>query len=190
MSLNETRNAMRTQFYGAASLDGFLADRDDSLQWLFQFGDPERPTYEAFIARVGAIAMGASTYDWLRKHLATSGEPWPYTQPCWVFTHRDLPRISGAKLTFVHGDVRPVHAAMAAAAQGGNVWIVGGGDLVGQFHDAGLLDDLIVQVTGVLLGAGKPLLPRRIVDPPLRLVGVHDMGRGFVELRYELPRPR
>ena len=77
-----------------------------------------------------------------------------------MFTSRSLPTIPDADIRFVKGDVRPVHEAMAKAANGRTLWIVGGGDLVGQFHDAGLLDELIVQVASVTLGAGKPLLPR------------------------------
>jgi dihydrofolate reductase len=67
-----------------------------------------------------------------------------------------------------------------------NIWIVGGGDLVGQFFDAGLLDELIIQVGSVTLGKGKPLFPRRVLSPVLRLVSVHQMGSGMVELRYEV----
>jgi dihydrofolate reductase len=85
--------------------------------------------------------------------------------------------------------VRPVHEAMVAAAGGKNVWIVGGGDLAGQFYDQGLLDELFVQVGSVALGTGKPLLPRAIIDPPLRLLSVRAIGTGFAELHYEVPRP-
>ena len=76
---------------------------------------------------------------------------------------------------------------MRAAANGGNLWLVGGGELVGQFYDAGLLDELIVQVGSVTLGSGKPLLPRQITSPSLRLVSVQQFGEGFAELRYEVP---
>lgn len=84
------------------------------------------------------------------------------------------------------GDIEPVHAAMQAAAGGKNLWIVGGGDLAGQFHDAGLLDELIIQIGSVTLGTGKPLLPRRLVDPPLRLMSARHLGPGMAELRYEV----
>ena len=94
----------------------------------------------------------------------------------------------GANVSFVSGDVRPVHAQMSTAAQGKNIWLVGGGDLVGQFWDADLLDELIVQVGSVTLGAGQPLLPRQIAFPPLKLTWVKQIGVGFVELRYEVPR--
>jgi dihydrofolate reductase len=117
-----------------------------------------------------------------------SGAPWPYAQPTWVFSSRELAPVPGADIRFVKGDVRPVHAQMRLAANGKNLWLVGGGDLVGQFFDAGLLDELIVQVGSVTLGAGKPLLPRRIASPPLRLVSVRQVGTGFAELHYEVPR--
>jgi dihydrofolate reductase len=117
-----------------------------------------------------------------------AGSAWPYTQPTWVFTHRALPAIAGADLRFVQGDVRPVHAAMLQAAAGRNLWIVGGGDLAGQFADAGLLDEILVQVGSVTLGRGKPLFPRRLTQPPLQLQSVRQVGSGFAELRYTLPR--
>lgn len=70
-----------------------------------------------------------------------------------------------------------------------DLWLVGGGELVGRFHDAGLLDEIIVQVGSVTLGRGKPLLPRRITGPhALRLVSARRIGPGFAELRYEVPR--
>jgi dihydrofolate reductase len=183
---------LKTQYYTASSLDGFIATEDHSLEWLFPLGDINDTSYPSFIAQVGALAMGASTYEWMLRHVvARAADPqpaWPYTQPTWVFTHRDLPAVPGADLRFVRGDVRPVHAQMQAAANGRNVWLVGGGDLVGQFHDAGLLDEVFVQVGSVTLGAGRPLLPRRIVSPPLRLLSVRQVGSGFAELHYEVPR--
>jgi len=182
----------RTQYYTATSLDGFIATEDDSLDWLFPLSDPDTSSYPAFVADVGALAMGSTTYEWIVRHgdqVATeTGSAWPYTQPTWVFTHRRLAPLPGADLRFVQGDVRPVHAAMRAAAGGKNLWIVGGGDLAGQFFDAGLLDDLIVQVGSVTLGRGKPLFPRRVLSPTLRLVATQPMGTGMVELRYVVER--
>jgi len=185
---------MKTQYYTASSLDGFIATPEHSLEWLFQLGDVNDTSYPAFIREVGALAMGASTYEWMLRHLVKpgggSGAPWPYGQPAWVFTHRALPKAAGADIRFVQGDVRPVHEQMSAAASGKNIWLVGGGELVGQFHDAGLLDELIVQVGSVTLGAGRPLLPRRIDFPPLRLTSAQQVGTEFAELRYEVPRQR
>lgn len=184
---------MKTQYYTAATLDGFIATLDDSLDWLFPLGDIGATGYPAFIEQVGALAMGAHTYEWMLRHAvgpeAERPEPWPYQQPTWVFTTRTLPRVPGADIRFVRGDVRPVHEEMAQAAQGKNVWLVGGGELVGQFHDHGLLDEIFVQVGSVTLGAGKPLLPRNITSPPLKLISARALGTGFAELHYEVPRP-
>ena len=182
---------MKTQYYTAASLDGFIATQDDSLEWLFPLGDVNETGYPDFVRQVGALAMGSATYLWMvrnviRPHSESPGA-WPYAHPTWVFSSRSLPEVAGADIRFVKGDVRRVHRAMRAAANGMNLWIVGGGDLAGQFFDAGLLDELIVQVGSVTLGAGKPLLPRKITSPPLRLVSVRPCGPGFAELRYETP---
>ena len=183
---------MKTQFYTATSLDGFIATEDDSLEWLFQLGDINETGYPDFIAQVGALAMGSSTYEWMLRHVikpadASGSAAWPYVQPTWVFSSRALPPVHGADIRFVQGDVRPVHRDMCAAADVRNVWLVGGGDLVGQFHDASLLDEIIVQVGSVTLGSGKPLLPRRIASPPLRLMQARRIGAGFAELRYDVP---
>ncbi|MFL5929249.1 MAG: dihydrofolate reductase family protein, partial [Gaiellaceae bacterium] len=158
----------RTQYFTATTLDGFIADPDNSLEWLFtRKQDPHAPlAYEPFIAGVGALAMGATTYEWVLDHEFGGKDPsewrWPYEIPSWVFTHRSLPVVPNARIEFRSGDVVGVHEEMAAAAADRNIWIVGGGDLVGQFADVGLLDEVIVSIAPVTLGAGAPLLPRRL----------------------------
>lgn len=182
---------MKTQFYTATSLDGFIATEDDSLDWLFPLGDINDTSYPAFIAEVGVLAMGSATYEWILRHATTvaaeTGSTWPYTQPTWVFSSRTLPSVPGANLHFVQGDVQSAHSPMRAAAGDKNIWVVGGGDLAGQFYDAGLLDEIIVQVGSVTLGRGKPLFPRRIISPSLQLVSVKQIGTGFAEMRYLVP---
>ena len=87
------------------------------------------------------------------------------------------------------GQGRVHHAAQGRGDDGGvERGLVGGGELVGQFYDAGLLDELIVQVGSVTLGSGKPLLPRRTTSPSLILESVRAIGPGFAELRYRVPR--
>ena len=184
---------MKTQYYTATSLDGFIATEDDSLEWLFPLGDINDTSYPAFIAEVGALTMGSTTYEWMLRHsdkvVQETGSAWPYTQPSWVFTHRELPKVERADIRFVQGSVQKVHAEMIEAASGKNIWVVGGGDLAAQFHDAGLLDEAIVQVASVTLGKGRPLFPRRVASPPWKLLSVRQVGPGFAELRYQLPKP-
>lgn len=179
---------MTTQYFVAASLDGFIATEDDDLDWLLQLdtdaAEPDAANpYESFIADVGAIAMGAATYEWVLAH---DEGPWPYTQPCWVFTHRDLPVRDEADIRFTRAPVGDVHAEMVAEAGDRNVWLVGGGELVGEFLDHDLLDEIWLTVTPVLLGSGKPLLPRRRTSP-MRLTATTPSSNGtFAHLRYTL----
>lgn len=183
----------KTQYYTATTLDGFIADESSSLDWLFVVdrGDG-KGAFDEFFGAVGAMAMGATTYEWVLEHekLLEQPEKWPgyYGDTrCWVFSHRTLPAVPGVALHFVQGDVAPVHAEMVAAAGGKNVWLVGGGDLVGQFADQGLLDEILVSVAPVTLGAGAPLLPRRLTASDLELVDVGRHGQ-FAELSYRVRR--
>lgn len=107
---------------------------------------------------------------------------WSYGQPTWVFTHRDLAPPEGADARFTQASLRDVHAEMTAEADGRDLWVVGGGDLAGQFADAGLLDEVWLQYAPVTLGAGAPLLPRAI---ELELIDVA-RNRAFLCGRYRV----
>jgi dihydrofolate reductase len=181
----------KTQYYTATTLDGFIADENNSLDWLFEVDREDgEGKFAEFFSGVGAMAMGATTYEWVLDHerLVESPDKWRayYGEtPCWVFTHRTLSEIPGVALQFVAGNVRPVHDAMSSAAGDRNIWIVGGGDLVGQFADEGLLDEIIVGVAPVTLGAGAPLLPRRLTAKDLELIGV-TRDKQFARLTYRV----
>jgi dihydrofolate reductase len=160
----------RVVYFTAATLDGFIADEHDSLEWLFEVPHTEDDgSWDAFIGRIGPLVMGATTYQWtLDRHFTEHPEQWQEfyaDRPVWVFTHRDLPGIPGVQVHLVRDDVRRVYdEELLPAAGARDIWVVGGGDLVGQFDDAGLLDEIHVHLTPVVLGAGKPLLPRRITS--------------------------
>jgi dihydrofolate reductase len=184
-----------TQYYTATSIDGFIADEHDSLSWLFEVpaGDDDEgheQRFAGFFADVGAMAMGATTYEWVVEHdqLLEHPEKWKGyygDTPCWVFTHGELPVIEGADLRFVQGQVAPIHQAMVAAAGDKNVWIVGGGELVGQFADEGLLDEILLNIAPVTLGSGAPLLPRRLLASNMTLSALERHGQ-FVAATYRV----
>lgn len=185
---------MKTQYFTATSLDGFIATENDSLDWLFPLVNLNDSSYPQFIEDVGALAMGSATYEWMIRHgdqvAVQSGSAWPYSQPAWIFSTRKLPLIENANLRFVNGDVRAAHAQMRAEAGSKNIWIVGGGELAGQFYDAGLLDELVIQVGSATLGKGKPLFPRRVLNPVLHLTSATWVGAGMAELRYDVDKGR
>jgi dihydrofolate reductase len=182
----------RIQYYTATSADGFIADEHNSLDWLFEVGrgvetapeDSHETEWDEFIGGVGSMAMGATTYEWILEH---EDGKWPYTLPMWVMTHRGLkpPAEPKGPVTFASGGVREVYDEMVAAAGGKDLWVVGGGDLVGQFADEGLLDEVITYIAPVTLGAGRPILPRRL---DLELVEA-TQNKAFIAARYRFVGP-
>jgi dihydrofolate reductase len=186
---------MATIYNTATTLDGFLATTDNSLQWLFDVpaADEAEDGIADFLAGVGALVMGSTTYEWVIEHESLLESPdtwtaWYGDRPTWVFTTRELPVVAGADIRFTRAPVAEVHAEAAAAAGDRDIWLMGGGDLVGQFADAGLLDRIVATVAPVTLGAGAPLLPRDIRSDRLRLVSVTQRGQ-FAELTYEVRSP-
>jgi dihydrofolate reductase len=170
----------RVVYLTACTLDGFIADAHNSLDWLFEVPHGEGDGgWDAFIARIGALVLGATTYEWMLGHHDLLGDRGPSEwrtfyadRPGWVFSHRDLPMVPGLTAR-VCGDVCPVYdeiaARLPAEGPGSDIWVVGGGDLVGQFDDAGLLDEIHLGMAPVTLGAGAPLLPRRITSSRMRV---------------------
>ena len=105
--------------------------------------------YRAFSDSVGALVMGATTYEWI---LANDPDEWQYKQPTWVLTHRpDIVR-PGDPVQAFHGDVTELHPLLVQAAGYQDVWVVGGGDVAAQFARAGLIDEMIVSYAPCTLG--------------------------------------
>jgi dihydrofolate reductase len=179
---------MPSVYYTAVSLDGFIAESDDTLDWLTEYEPvappvgfepvgPEFPdSYEEFYADIGALVSGSVTYEWVLAHTSE----WPYPgKPYWVLTSRDLAPLEGQDIRF-NGSFEE----MLASAGDKKLWVVGGGGVASQFAEAGLLDEVIVTVVPVALGAGKPLFDRRLPGGPMQLTGVLPRASGMVELRY------
>ncbi|MGJ9413894.1 dihydrofolate reductase family protein [Aeromicrobium sp. CF4.19] len=185
--MNPTTERPRCRFLTATTLDGFLADEHDSLDWLFtQEHDPEGPgSADTYLASVGVLVMGATTYTWVVDHLAASGDAWPYEQPCFVFTHRELDPVTD-QVRLVSGAPADVWPQIAEAAGDREVWMVGGGALAADFAHAGLLDEVDVSIAPVMLGSGRPLFTRSV---DLRLVELARNG-AFVHARYAVVGPR
>jgi len=175
----------------ATTLDGYLADPEHSLDWLFVVdgGEESLDDMGTLMKGVSVIVEGSSTYRWVIEHenLLDHPEKWKEfhgDRPTFVFTSRtDLPVIPGADIRFVSGEVTTHLPAIREAAGDKDVWLVGGGDLVGQFADAGALDEVHVSIAPVTLGAGAPLLPRFLDSTRLRLVDV-SRAKQFINAKY------
>ena len=184
----------RAIFYTASTLNGFLADDADSLSWLLSIPqDAATADIAAFTEKVGVLVEGSSTYEWLLREEALLDHPERWQQfygdrPTFVFTSRELPQVPGADIRFIRGPVSEHWTEIVAAAGDRDVWIVGGGDLAGQFADEGLLDEIVVTFAPATLRSGRPLLPRDLDHSRLELTGVRQAGP-FAELTYRLSPP-
>jgi dihydrofolate reductase len=190
----------KTQYYCAMSLDGYIAESDDTLEWLlgyrgsYEGDDAEsgkgKAGYEGFYDGVGAVVMGSVTYEFILREPA-AGTEWPYKgKPTWILSTRELPEPEGedVDVRIVDAKIPELYDEMIAAAGERNLWVVGGGNVASQFADAGLLDDVLVTVVPVVLGEGKPLFDRRLPGGPMQLTGTRAFDTGMVELRYEIRR--
>ncbi|GAA1467893.1 dihydrofolate reductase family protein [Microbacterium thalassium] len=185
----------RVIFNTATTLNGFLADDTDSLEWLFAVpgADAAESGFADFLAGVGTFVMGSTTYEWVVAHERLLERPQLWHEmygdrPSFVLSTREQDVPAGTDIRVRSGAVEDTWPEIAAAAGDRAVWLVGGGDLVGQFADAGLLDEIRVSVAPVTLVAGRPLLPRRLESDRLRLAEVHQAGQ-FAELVYEVRTP-
>jgi dihydrofolate reductase len=149
---------MATIYYTASSIDGFIVDDRDSLDWLISRDiDADGPFgYRAFADSVGVLVMGATTYEWL---VANDPGDWQYDQPTWVLTHRPEILRADDSVNAYHGDVAVLHPELVKAAHYRDVWVVGGGDAAAQFARAGLIDEIIVSYAPCTLGTGGRLMP-------------------------------
>jgi dihydrofolate reductase len=183
------------RYYCGVSLDGYIAEADDSLDWLLgyegSFEDADsterRGGYESFYEGIGALVSGSVTYEWVLDHV----DEWPYGgKPTWVLSSRELPRPEGddVDVRIVEASVRELVDEMRDAAGERDVWVVGGGNVASQFADEGLLDTVEVTVVPVVLGAGKPLFDRRLRGGPMQLLGAETHSSGMVGLRYQIRR--
>jgi dihydrofolate reductase len=185
-------------YYAAASLDGYIADRDDNLDWLTGYearplGPDVAPVeggYDEFYDEIGALVMGSVTYEWVLDHLGKLEQlsEWPYAgKPTWVLSSREL-AAAADDVRIVKAAVLDLYDEMVAAAGNRMLWVVGGAPVASQFADAGLLDHVWVTVVPVVLGAGKPLLERPLPGGPMQLTAALPRESGMVELRYAVAK--
>lgn len=182
----------RVIYNTAATLDGFIADPDNSLGWLFAVESDPSVDPNAFMKGIGVLVEGSTTYEWVLRdqQIVENPERWQAfygDRPTFVFTTRQLPVPAGADVRFVAGSVVDALPAIRQAAGAGDVWVVGGGDLAGQFLDADALDEIQVAIAPVVLGSGAQVLPRRAESNRLRLIAVERRAQ-FVNVTYAVSR--
>ncbi|MBL3686157.1 dihydrofolate reductase [Leucobacter zeae] len=177
-------------FDTATTLNGWIADEHHSLDWLFSVENGEAPADGLYPAEAAVLVEGSSTYEWVLAHERLLEQPERWSElygekPTFVFTTRELPVPVGADVRFVRGPVAEALPEIRSAADDGDIWLVGGGELAGQFLDAGALDRIALSVAPAALTGGAPLLPRRLGPDRLRLTDARAVGQ-FARLEYEV----
>lgn len=167
----------------ATSADGFIADTAGSVDWLNALPpEPElEAAFAAFMAGMGDLVMGRRTYDQVRGFGV-----WPYVgKRCWVLTSRPPDADAPADVTFVNAPAADTIARLKSEPDDAGIWVVGGAVVAASAHQAGLIDQYIITVAPVLLGAGLPMFSGAAGHAPhaLELLGVRHFG-SFVETRY------
>ncbi len=180
----------RVTIHMVASLDGFIARKDGSVDWLetsdeFAEGDTMDPEFvAAFLESIDCYVMGSRTYE-TALHFEAQGLGWSYgSKPTFVLTSRELPRTrdtvefySGDLAHFVNGRLRPTFRS---------IWFVGGGLVSTECLRLGLADEVRYSILPILIGDGIPFFGKHDRDIPLHLAEVKAYKNGMVELRYDV----
>jgi len=180
----------RVTIHMAASLDGFIARKDGSVDWLettdeFAGGETMAPAVvEAFLKTIDCYVMGSRTYETALSFEA-KGMGWAYGDtPAFVLTHRDLPR-TRETIEFYSGDLAPfVNGRLRSTFR--SIWVVGGGAVTAECLRLGLADEVRYSILPIVIGDGIPFFGKRDRDIALHLAEVKAYDSGMVELRYEV----
>lgn len=167
----------------AMSLDGFIARADGTFDWLDNFPADDDYDFSGFMASLGGIIMGRSSYEVARRH-----DEWAYAQyPCLVATTRPIENLP-ENAEAMAGTPAEMLANLRARGATGRIWLFGGGDLASQFMDAGLLDTIEIGTIPVILGSGIPAFGGMQADRWLGLAFAKPLANGAVHAQYRLRR--
>jgi dihydrofolate reductase len=169
--------------YIAMSLDGFIARKNGSIDWLSPYEKGQEDYgYLEFLKKIGTIIMGNTTYE----QVLSSGE-FPYKdKDCFVFT-RNRKKITDEHVTFVNKSAKDLIDQLNLE-DNENVWLVGGASIVDEFLKFDLIDEFIITVIPILLGEGIPLFKGKSNEKGLKLIDLKSFDPGLVQLHYKIKR--
>jgi dihydrofolate reductase len=168
--------------YVATSLDGFIADKEGSVDWLAPY-DARLYGYEKFFGEIGALVMGRRTFE----VITAVGEEWPYRgKPVFVLTSQSLGNVPRGVQPATRGMLAALHQAREATPK--DIWIVGGAVAMQSALEDDLVDVLELFLVPVLLGRGLTVLNDLTRRPTLLFDGIEAFPDGVVKLRYLIPK--
>jgi dihydrofolate reductase len=162
----------------ATSIDGYIATKDESLEWLYNVEGEGDNGFSEFYETVDTVLLGKRTYDWVMKQEI---EEFPYkNKECYVFTRSSIDDTEDVK--FVNDNITEFVDKLKSK-DGKNIWIVGGGELLHSFIQEKLVDEIIITIAPTLIGHGIPLFREGEFKLDLSLIGMRTFNQ-FVELHY------
>lgn len=175
--------------YIATSADGYIARPDGDVEWLNR--RPRTVDYgmRTFYPTIDTILWGRKTYDWLLDYYHKRGRKagmFDTKVANFVFSRKPVRRATFG-VEFVSEPVK-AFAQRLRARPGKHIWMMGGGELIASFLDAGEIDEFDIHVIPTLIGEGIPLVAPRHRDVPLRLLSARKYPDGVVRLRYEVAK--
>jgi dihydrofolate reductase len=173
----------------ATSADGYIARPDGDVEWLNRHPRTVDYGMTELYPTIDTILWGRKTYDWARayyKKTGSKGGMFDTKVANYVFS-RKPPKRAMPGMEFVSEPVK-AFAQRLRAAPGKHVWVMGGGNLIASFLDAGEIDEFDIHVIPTLIGEGIPLVAPRHRDVPLRMLSSRKYPDGVVRLRYQVVR--
>ena len=175
--------------YVATSADGYIARSDGDVEWLNR--RPRTIDYgmRKLYATIDTILWGRKTYDWALNYFKMKGQTEGMfdTKVANCVFSRNPPKHAAPGVQFVSEPV-PAFAQRLRATPGKHIWMMGGGELIASFLDAGEVDEFDIHVIPVFIGEGIPLIAPRHRDVPLKLLSSRKYPDGVVRLRYKVAR--
>ena len=176
------KNNRKVVLFIAASLDGYIATKEDSLEWLYNIEGEGDNGLSKFYGTADTIIMGKRTYDWL---LDQELESFPYKgKDCYVYTRSDIP--DNEDVRFARDNVAELIAELQEKP-GDKIWVMGGSELIQEYLEEDLIDEITVTVAPVIIGEGIPLFREGKYHLDLELTGTATYNQ-FVELNYKVKR--
>ena len=173
-------NKRKIILFIAQSLDGYIATKDDSLEWLFKVEGKGDNGFSQFIDPIDTVLMGKKTYKWIMEQ---NKDEYPYSEKTsYVFLNKKQKNTKDVK--FIYQDIVNFTQNLKSEADK-DIWMVGGGNLLYTFLRENLIDELIITVAPVILGEGIPLFKVGNYHLDLTLLGTQNFNQ-FVQLHYKV----
>jgi len=167
---------MSVTLYIAATMDGFIARENGAVDFLAPFeSEDEDYGYNDFYSSVDGVILGRNTYDLIQEWV----KEYPYgDKPSWLFTGRNDVKNSSITTVKAHP------SEWIADAPEGNLWLVGGADLLRQFHNASLIDRYMISIIPAIIGRGIPLFLPGCMEKVFDLEESQTWSKGIVQNIY------